>query len=202
MRNIVIYISLIILIIGVFGCTSSYHNESESEYIGDEVELCEEELRKITRTQKSRFASAFNFEGGNYGYHIFKAHLDMVIYLDGPVEELVFVHSIEDSKGFPSDVLVAWPGEGTVKSLEVFNYELCIVFENENNRIVIPEGLTLPITLEDLVDRWDLVFELFYSGGGWEGRVARAGGLTEEEEREILNDFRYTRGWDLIDWES
>jgi len=88
---------------------------------------------------------------------------------------LVFVHNEAEAKGFPDNVVVAWPrmgernfSEGLVKG---FNWAINRGIEEltpphrttpMRDVIILDEfGLSYPLTVADLVDNWDKVNELW-----------------------------------------
>jgi len=116
-------------------------------------------------TDKFNFAQDFNFAfqlvvDGEYVV-VNAIGLLQVVPFAGRVNDLVFVHSLEEAKGFPSNVMVAWPfrlqwTEGAIARLHMR------VDEHEN--LSLEEfGLTYPITITDLVDNWEKVSTLLDS---------------------------------------
>ena len=87
-------------------------------------------------------------------------------------EDIVLVHSEEDSFGFPDNVAVAWPRLESpilLQELERLNATICNASRVRRSRrdglfdlgrVESEFGLTLPITVEDLVDNWESVWNL------------------------------------------
>jgi len=73
--------------------------------------------------------------------------------------EVVFVHTEEEAVGFPDHVKVMWPGRLTRGALVEIND---IIRRDEVD--VSEFGLTYPITIENVVDDWEKVFELYDVG--------------------------------------
>ena len=87
-------------------------------------------------------------------------------------EDIVLVHSEEDSFGFPDNIAVAWPRLDSPflhSELEWLNASIRGASERwtrrrgglfDIGRVESEFGLTLPITVEDLVDNWESVWNL------------------------------------------
>ena len=136
------------------------------------------------------------------------AFLTWIAYREDPeaqrFTEIVFVHSEEDAARFDVDVLVAWPGWGTWRALDGFNYMLFWATEARHipehlSHIKIPESLSYPLTFEAIVDNWEEVNELLSSFPcGWQTfpfRYAWTIGFLEEyrfssEMIRALHDLR------------
>jgi phosphohistidine phosphatase SixA len=80
-------------------------------------------------------------------------------YADGGYYSCVFVCSESERKGYGNDVIVAWPSQRTTKTLERLNDHIV-----ENNIDLSPYALAYPITMEDVVQRWEAVSELLSNG--------------------------------------
>ena len=67
--------------------------------------------------------------------------------------ELVFVHSEEEALGFPDNVIVAWPQEGTVQGIiDGLNWQ------TYRAEIDLAEfGLIYPIAITNLLDDWEAI---------------------------------------------
>ena len=87
--------------------------------------------------------------------------------------ELVFVHSEADAEGFPDNVIAAWPTEqrwtrGMIAALNYYvTRERAHILFRDNTSVrgpIILEdlGLSLPITVADLVDNWEQVNNLWW----------------------------------------
>jgi len=102
------------------------------------------------------------------------------------VRYIVFVHSEEEAMLYADDptTVAAWPGgDFRYRGLFLLNH----FFERAQREdwyqepIIIPDDITLPITDEDIVERWESVMEIMWSlhhyywqdvndaflGGGW-----------------------------------
>ena len=86
-------------------------------------------------------------------------HITALTVATGEVElsDVVFVHSEAESGGFPDDVVVAWPSEDTVLFLEFLNDWGMVL------TVLEAHNITLPLTLEDLVDNWEMIREAWMS---------------------------------------
>ena len=82
-------------------------------------------------------------------------------YLDykgrGEVEkmELVFVHTAEEAEGYEEGVIVAWPSAKTERVLASLNR-----FIVRDDIDPVQFELEYPVTIEDIIDRWEAVDEL------------------------------------------
>ena len=92
-------------------------------------------------------------------------------FFDPSFNELVFVHNEAESRGFPDNVIVAWPRENAI---ELLIEQLHLAVNRDANELVrlrlqrpvfsLEEfNLTYPLTVEDLVGNWEDVFALFKS---------------------------------------
>ena len=94
-------------------------------------------------------------------------------FFDPSFNELVFVHNEAESRGFPDNVIVAWPRERTIEGLIASIHWAVNRQDGEigvrGNPIALRRpvvtleefGLTYPLTVEDLVSNWEKVFALF-----------------------------------------
>ena len=83
--------------------------------------------------------------------------------------EFILVHSEAEAQGFPDSTIVAWPREDNGHGLIIAIH--WIIEENPYSRrdgtpgrefLTLEDfGLTYPLTLEDLVDNWEKVNELW-----------------------------------------
>ena len=123
---------------------------------------------------------------------------------DEQYSDFILVHTAEEAEGVGEDILVAWPGEFTDITLEGINGIISLFFNEEHSfyehKITIPTPLIHPITKEDLVEHWQLVWEflwelkhldnnayalLIFSRG--DGRRARRRAITDAQA--IYNDY-------------
>ena len=108
-----------------------------------------------------RYAHFMAFEtqtGGDSAFYTWTAHQnnpDAQRFTD-----IVFVHMKDEATDHDRNILIAWPGWGTQQVLAALNRHLQ---ENDITNIVLPSALSLPLTIEDVVDRWEDVNELFFS---------------------------------------
>ena len=79
-------------------------------------------------------------------------------YATGNYHECVLVGSEAESHGYGDDVIVAWPRGDTEKILYNFNHHV----SNEGIDLS-PFSLTYPITMDDVVNKWEDVNNLYYS---------------------------------------
>ena len=87
--------------------------------------------------------------------------------------ELIFVHNEEEAQNFPDNVIAAWPIEslapGVIAGLYwyVSRDESDLISPGLSRQQLRPVitfeqfGLSYPLTVEDLVDNWEKVFELW-----------------------------------------
>jgi len=114
-------------------------------------------------------------------------------------DELIFVHSEEESEGFPDNVIVAWPlYPFTHTRLAGLNWaitrDLNEISGNpetrRNHKINLEDfGLSYPITIEDMVDNWEKVHAVWNALGSAEHRDIRLfgqriGSLSEDSVNE------------------
>jgi len=73
--------------------------------------------------------------------------------------DVAFVHSSEEALGVADGVIALWPTDDSLIAVEYFNSIInrypVIVFEDL--------GLSYPVTIEDVVDRWECVLALWQS---------------------------------------
>jgi len=108
-------------------------------------------------TRKGQFGAAMGLtprteEGVGGDAFVFSTILDV---------DVVFVRTPEEAETFPDNVLVGFPTEQTEASLRAFNH--WVEAELREEVIVLPEGIELPLTMDDLIDRQDVMKELFFS---------------------------------------
>lgn len=92
-------------------------------------------------------------------------HLANPFYTD-----IVFVHNKAEAEGFPDNVIVAWPEEGWAQSaIDRIHWTIENPLLDSEGRLVANHavtlerfGLTYPLTLTDLVDNWEMVFEMWH----------------------------------------
>jgi hypothetical protein len=80
-------------------------------------------------------------------------------YYDGYYDELIFVMSESEAVGYPDNVNVAWPTERTEERLLILN-EYIELYDYD----LTPYSLAYPVTLEDVVLRWENVDDLMLNG--------------------------------------
>jgi len=95
--------------------------------------------------------------------------------------DVVFVRTPEEAETFPDNVLVGFPTEQTEASLRAMNFYTEMKIAEEG--LVLPEGLELPLTMDDLIDRQDAMHELFRALGPAQSGIRR--GLPEESTHPI-----------------
>jgi hypothetical protein len=80
---------------------------------------------------------------------------------EGYYTAIIFVHNEEDAEGYPDNVIAAWPTETTHKIVEGINERIT----REGEEIDLTRfSLEYPITVEDLIDDWENVYDLWYCG--------------------------------------
>ena len=85
---------------------------------------------------------------------------------------VVFVNSMEEAKQYlGTNTLAAWPSELTPRALAALNVWFADVTsedwkERGGEHIPIPESLSFPVTMEDVMDNWEAVDELRMVLGG------------------------------------
>jgi len=102
-------------------------------------------------------------------------------YFDPFYTDLIFVHSEEDAKGFPENIITAWPCElrsqhyvdRINRELRRTPYEISRYMSMMPKRDVVyveDYGLTYPISITDFVDNWINIIALWRSLRlGWRG---------------------------------
>ena len=105
--------------------------------------------------RKVFYAIGMHFMGKGYGpWHL-------ITDKDIPYTDIAFVYSGDLAEGYPEDVLVAFPSGTTLRMIENLNWLI------EHDGIDLePYGLEYPVTVEDIVDRWEGVCELVFEGIG------------------------------------
>ena len=101
---------------------------------------------------------------GKYARHMwFEHHLvwvksDWLDFERLDNREIIFAYSEEEARelGYPSDVLIGWPSMMSQGILEGINNDADIGLEDF--------GLTPPLTVKDLVDKWEQINELWVNG--------------------------------------
>ena len=73
-------------------------------------------------------------------------------------DDVIFVYSEEESEGYPENVLVTWPTKNTEKILVIFN-----LYTIDYKIDIAPFSLASPITIEDVVERWEQVNDFLNS---------------------------------------
>jgi hypothetical protein len=79
-------------------------------------------------------------------------------YLKGDVSDIEFVYSEDENVGFEEGVVVAWPSDETVLVLGNLNR-----YTKRHEVDLTEYSLTYPITMEDVVERWELVYDYLSS---------------------------------------
>jgi len=78
--------------------------------------------------------------------------------------DVVFVHSSEEAFGIADDVIVLWPTEYTYIAIEKLNISI-----NRSERLDFEDfDLNYPITIEEAVDEWEIVFEIWQNIGAFD----------------------------------
>jgi len=153
-------------------CSSGRHEEEE------------EKPQAMISMEKLMYAGVMlpNFrmvrEDGRIWSHPVSVTMELIPYsqsFNPFYTDLVFVHSEEESIGFPDYVVVAWPRErefsqGIVNGLHwAVNrdagelYARPDLLDNRRFAVTLEEfGLTYPITVEDLVDNWEKIDALWH----------------------------------------
>ena len=72
--------------------------------------------------------------------------------------DFVLVHSAEEAAWFEDDIFVAWPSETTEQILLDLNEQLDEHILSGDT--ILPETVSYPITMRDLVDHWKDVLDL------------------------------------------
>ena len=96
---------------------------------------------------------------------------------------IAFVHNEKDAEGFPDDVIAAWPSERTQYVVNELNKEI-VRKEIDLGRY----SLQYPITIENMVDDWEKVFDLWTEGVTVAGR-----GIIDDFARDRYQGELYTR---------
>ena len=126
--------SMCVIIMFVFlgGCSENGNNE---------------EKQKLPRTKLTYSAQLRFLE-----HDEFFVVLEDLISGKCKYNDIIFVYSEEAAEGYPENVFVTWPKENTEKIL--INFNRYIILREVD---IIPFSLTYPITMEDVVERWEQV---------------------------------------------
>jgi len=146
------------------------------------IEREAEEYRIRNLLIKGRYATSMGFHYLLYPNEI-RTYAGSVIWILNPAftnthdpfyTDLIFVYSQDDAYGFPDNIIVAWPGrdgfpEGMIAGIHWMvsktEEELLSMMRLERLRRPLftleDFGLSYPLTLEDLVDNWEKVEELW-----------------------------------------
>jgi len=143
-----------IILAGVLTISTINNNQRESEELAVRREGLSDQLfyardMFFDSNMPGDFRLDFNWAGMNVRGG------NVLAFMDQEVSDVVFVHSEAEAVGFSADVIVGWPSEYSAMLLERLN-------ENTNLDVII-EGLdiTLPLTLEDMVDNWEIMNEIW-----------------------------------------
>jgi hypothetical protein len=102
---------------------------------------------------KAIYLGGFRFHSTYTGYSFLTQAC-----IDGEVTSIEFVYSEDESIGFEEGVIVAWPSEDTVIILNNLNR-----YTIRHDVDLTEYSLTYPITMEDVVERWELVNDYLLS---------------------------------------
>jgi hypothetical protein len=103
--------------------------------------------------QKTLYSNAFMFHYSYYGNGIITQS-----YLRGDFDDIIFIYSETDNSEYGERVVVAWPTENTAIILNNLN------IHTDMYEVDLTEfSLTYPITMEDVVERWELVNDYLFS---------------------------------------
>ena len=129
-RAISFSVCVIVIFVFLGGCSKNGNNE---------------EKQKLLRTKLTYILNLHFLEY----YEYFPVRED---FLNGKYKDIIFVYSEEEAEGYPENVLVTWPTENTEKILINFNQYILL-----REIDITPFSLTNPITMEDVVERWEQV---------------------------------------------
>jgi hypothetical protein len=118
--------------------------------VGCDTQEAQRERHKYL-ISKTNYAGAMCFDSElGPGFYL------LTLYLKGEYIDCVFVYSESESTGYGDDVIVAWPTEDTKRVL--FNLNFVITYEKID---LEPYSFEYPITMEDVVERWEDVYSFF-----------------------------------------
>jgi len=142
-RIIISIVLLMLCVAGIVGAVKIKNINDEKRH----QEILEEE-RQARMYQMHRYTarSMFTTKEG-----ISATFLELEDYTD-----IVFVHTEEEGEDYGEDILVAWPGETSKERLYLLNQ---FVIEQEVD--LESYSLQYPITMNDLVDKWEMVHKVF-----------------------------------------
>jgi hypothetical protein len=122
----------------------------------------EDEDRMSTKMDKYVYAKTINFR---YAYdHALIGTLHADAELVSKVDDIIFVFTRDDAVKYGDDVLVAFPGERAERVLIQLNLHI-----SEYGKVISEEvnptdfSLEYPITMNDLVEKWENVYQLLKS---------------------------------------
>jgi hypothetical protein len=163
-KRFILFLLLAVMCLSAVGCTSQTNQNEKSEEM---IIMIEEMHRKLRHLDAMWF---FNIMG---------IDSDIVLNIDGHME-IIFVHNEDEARALfpgrcwegydhdnPPDVYIAWPdpesSQGVVNGLNF--WALTPAHRMRRTEYIDLEkfSLSYPITLEDLVDNWENVHELWLS---------------------------------------
>jgi len=199
----------VIVLFSLIACNFQYELKSNDIDIAAQTE-------ENTMEDKIRYALFMNFESkpvDRIEPDDIRSDLDVAFFRyirwaeNSIYNDFILVHTAEEAEVVDEDILVAWPGEFTDVTLNQtggINNVLSLFFREGHRfnelEITFPKPLTYPITMEDLVENWELVWEFIWElktldnciyGGlitsSGNGRRARRRAITEAQAN--YNDY-------------
>ena len=115
------------------------------------ISIEELEYRQRIRTDQFIYASSMNFNS-QFGWDFTAMHMESV---NERGRSLVFVRTQEDAvaMGFTLETIIAWPSVYSFAIIDGLNkLDFDAVYMEEPRAILETHGLTLPLTIDDMVD--------------------------------------------------
>jgi hypothetical protein len=153
-RNLIILILILSVLLSV-SCNGSRRQERE-EQAARTIEM----IGKSVYAQGTGFHATCNLLDARLTWLTQYQDISLNQFHNGEeaIVELVFVHFEEDAAKFPYDTIVAWPTAASQIVLDIKNQHI-----SETRFDLEPFSLAYPLTMEDLVDNWADVNELFFA---------------------------------------
>ena len=147
------FVILLIATLALTGCIDEKDRNGVEEQTGTEQTEGAWQMEEVLI--KSYYASAMSL---NYNRQPLRVYIEYEDRGETDKMELVFVHSAEEAEGYAEGVIVAWPSAKTERILWSLNW-----FVARDEIDVTEFSLEYPVTMEDLIDRWEAVDELMQS---------------------------------------
>ena len=160
-KRFLLFLLLVAICLIAVGCTGRTNQNEEPDE--EMIIMIEEMQRRLTYLRRMWFLNTIGDSSDN-----------VILVRDGRAE-IIFVHNEDEARALfpdrcwegydhnnPPDVLVAWPdperSQGVINGIHLFT-----VLSRAPDVDIEEFSLSYPITLEDLVDNWEKVDEMWWS---------------------------------------